>query len=102
MRRIFSAIGRAMVRMVTRPAAALGRQVARNHAHNAQQFPGQVRAIGRDAINDIRATIMEAYSGVPERAGVMGVPTSPTPGQVDRELRGGRGHGQRTLKSAIM
>lgn len=83
MRRIISAIGRAMT--------ALGRQVAQNHAHNARQFPGQMRAIGRDAVNDIRATIMEAYSGVPERSPTMGMPTAPTPHQVDRELRRGRG-----------
>jgi hypothetical protein len=48
-----------------------------NHAQQPS-LGAELAAIGREAIKDVRATLMESYFGKPEHASEPGTPLSPT------------------------
>lgn len=61
--------------------------------HNHEQQPAlgaELAAMGREAIKDVRATLMETYFGKPEHVSEPGTPLSPTMQEVsaDRGLVG--------------
>lgn len=45
-------------------------------------FGGEMRQIGREAVNDVRGTLHQAFFGSPEHPSGLGTPMSPTPQQV--------------------
>lgn len=47
---------------------------------------GQLAAIGREAIKDIRGTLHESYFGQPEHMSEMGTPLNPTPQMTTQDL----------------
>lgn len=46
----------------------------------------ELKAMGRESVKDIRATLHETYFGQPEHMSEMGVPMSPTPQMVSKDL----------------
>ncbi|WP_435008071.1 hypothetical protein P12x_005340 [Tundrisphaera lichenicola] len=64
-------------------------QVKENHKKNRVEFPGEVKAIGREAMKDVRGTIMEVFFGKPEHQSEPGTPLNPTQQMVTQELKGG-------------
>ena len=59
-------------------------------------FGAELRAIGREALKDIRGKMMETFFGSPEHSTEPGVPLSPTPQMVTNDL-GTLGGYQQTL-----
>src|SRR5580704_1850894 len=60
-----------------------------NHAQQPS-LQAELAAMGREAVKDVRATLMETYFGKPEHASEPGTPLSPTMQEVsaDRGLVG--------------
>src|ERR1700747_1360345 len=54
-----------------------GQWVKDNHAQQPA-LGAELAAIGREAIKDVRGTLMESYFGKPEHASEPGTPLSPT------------------------
>lgn len=63
--------------------------IQENHAQQPA-LGAELAAMGREAIKDVRATLMETYFGKPEHASEPGTPLSPTMQEVsaDRGLVG--------------
>jgi len=56
--------------------------------HNHEQQPAlgaELAAMGREAIKDVRGTLMETYFGKPEHASEPGTPLSPTMQEVSAD-----------------
>ena len=68
-----------------------------NHAQQPA-FGAELGAIGREAIKDVRGTLMESYFGKPEHASEPGTPLSPTMQEVSVD-RGVVGQYQAMLDS---
>jgi hypothetical protein len=68
--------------------SVLGRVAEQVRANRDQQpsLSGELNAIGREAIKDIRNTVHEAFFGRPETPGEPGTPLNPTPQIVTNEL----------------
>ena len=49
----------------------------------------ELRAMAREAVNDVRGTVHETYFGRPEKPQELGVPLSPTSQQVTQEQEAG-------------
>jgi hypothetical protein len=60
----------------------------------------QARALGREAVKDIRSTIMETFYGSPELGGEPGTPLNPTPQQVTKDLGNVYGSYQEMIQDA--
>jgi len=58
-------------------AEKLSQWVQDNHAQQPA-LGAEMAAIGREMVKDVRATLMETYSGKPEHASEPGTPLSPT------------------------
>jgi hypothetical protein len=63
----------------------LGRWVQENHAQQPD-LGAELRAMGREAVKDIRGKLMETFFGSQEMTTEPGVPLSPTPQMVTNEL----------------
>ncbi len=63
------------------------KQWVRNNHERQPALGAELAAIGREAVKDIRATLMESYFGKPEHASEPGTPLSPTM----QEVSAGRG-----------
>lgn len=64
-------------------------QIKENHKENAAEFSGEVKAIGREAIKDVRGTLHQIFFGQAEHAPEPGTPLNPTQQMVTDELKGG-------------
>jgi hypothetical protein len=64
-------------------------QILAKRAEWAQSQPSlgaELKAMGREAIKDIRGTIHESFFGKPEHAPEMGTPLNPTPQMTTQDL----------------
>jgi hypothetical protein len=64
-------------------------QLLAKRAEWAQSQPSlsaELKAMGREAIKDIRGTVHETFFGKPEHASELGSPLCPTPQAVTQEL----------------
>jgi len=64
-------------------------QLLAKRAEWAEQQPSlgaELKALGREAIKDIRGTIHESFFGKPEHAPEMGTPLNPTPQMTTQAL----------------
>jgi len=78
-------------------ADKLGEWIKNNHDQQPA-FGAEMAAMGREAIKDIRGTLMESYFGKPEHASEPGTPLSPTMQEVSVD-RGVVGQYQTMLDS---
>jgi hypothetical protein len=62
--------------------------VKQNHKERAAEFPGQMEAMAREAVKDVRGTIHQAFFGQMEHAPEQGTPLNPTPQIVTEQLGG--------------
>jgi hypothetical protein len=62
------------------------RQMWQENFARRQSFSSSVAAIFREAIKDVRGTLMESYFGRPEHPGEPGTPFNPTPQIVTAEM----------------
>lgn len=68
---------------------SLWRQMLAKRAEWAASQPSlsaELKAIGREAIKDIRGTLHETYFGKPEHMAEMGTPLNPTPQMTTQDL----------------
>jgi hypothetical protein len=75
-------------------------QLLEKRAEWAQQQPSlgaELKAMGREAIKDIRGTIHESFFGKPEHASELGTPLNPTPQMTTQDLGTVHGSYQATL-----
>jgi hypothetical protein len=64
-------------------------QILAKRAEWAQSQPSlgaELRAMGREALKDVRGTIHESFFGKPEHASELGTPLSPTPQMTTQDL----------------
>jgi len=64
-------------------------QLLAKRAEWAEQQPSlgaEIRAMGREAVKDVRSTVMETFLGSPEHGGEPGTPLNPTMQQVTQDL----------------
>ncbi len=64
-------------------------QILAKRAEWAEQQPSlgaELRAMGREALKDVRGTIHETFFGKPEHASELGTPLSPTPQMTTQDL----------------
>lgn len=59
----------------------------------------QLKAMGREAVKDVRATLHETYFGQPEHMSEMGTPLNPTPQMTTQDLGTVHGSYQQELDS---
>lgn len=55
-------------------------------AASQPSLSAELKAMGREAIKDIRGTLHEAYFGKPEHMSEMGTPLNPTPQMTTQDL----------------
>lgn len=55
-------------------------------AASQPSLSAELKAMGREAVKDIRGTLHETYFGKPEHAGELGTPLNPTPQMTTQEL----------------
>ena len=55
-------------------------------AASQPSLAAELKAMGREAVKDIRGTLHETYFGKPEHAGELGTPLNPTPQMTTQEL----------------
>jgi hypothetical protein len=60
----------------------------RTNAERRPELVGELEAMGREAVKDIRGTIHQAFFNQPEHASEPGTPLSPTPQLVTESLTG--------------
>jgi hypothetical protein len=68
---------------------SLWRQMLAKRAEWAASQPSlsaELKAIGREAIKDVRATVHQTFFGQPEHMAEMGTPLNPTPQVVTQDL----------------
>lgn len=63
---------------------------------------GQLAAIGREAVKDIRSTMHETFFGRPEHVPEMGTPLNPTPQMTTQDLGMVHGHYDPMLDQSAM
>jgi hypothetical protein len=68
-------------------------------AASQPSLSAELKAIGREAIKDVRGTLHESYFGKPEHASELGTPLNPTPQMTTQELGTVHGSYQQTLDS---
>lgn len=81
---------------------SLWQQMLAKRAQWAEQQPSlsaEIKAMGREAIKDIRATLHQSYFGQPEHMPEQGTPLNPTPQIVTTDLRKGHGTYEAMLDS---
>jgi len=64
-------------------------QMLAKRAEWAEQQPSlgaEIRAMAREAVKDVRSTVMETFPGSPEHGGEPGTPLNPTMQQVTQDL----------------
>jgi len=64
-------------------------QLLAKRAEWAEQQPSlgaEIRAMAREAVKDVRSTVMETFLGSPEHGGEPGAPLNPTMQQVTQDL----------------
>lgn len=64
-------------------------QMLAKRAEWAQSQPSlgaELKAMGREAVKDIRGTLHQSYFGQPEHMGEMGTPLNPTPQMTTQDL----------------
>ena len=64
-------------------------QILAKRAEWAEQQPSlgaELKAMGREAVKDIRGTIHESFFGKPEHASELGTPLNPTPQMTTQDL----------------
>ena len=64
-------------------------QLLAKRAEWAEQQPSlgaEIRAMSREAVKDVRSTVMETFLGSPEHGGEAGTPLNPTMQQVTQDL----------------
>ena len=49
-------------------------------------FSAELKAMGREAVKDVRGTLHETYFGQPEHMSEMGTPLNPTPQMTTQDL----------------
>lgn len=69
-------------------ASFLQRMIDQRNEWAAQQpsLTAELKAMGREAVKDIRSTVNEVFLGSPELGGEPGTPLNPTPQQVTQDL----------------
>jgi hypothetical protein len=75
-------------------------QLLAKRAEWAQEQPSlgaELKAMAREAVKDVRSTVMETFLGSPELGGEPGTPLNPTPQQVTQDL----GNVYRTYQSQL-
>ena len=55
-------------------------------AASQPSLSAELKAMGREAVKDIRGTLHETYFGKPEHASELGTPLNPTPQMTTQEL----------------
>lgn len=55
-------------------------------AEQQPSFSAEIKAMGREAIKDVRSTVNEVFLGSPELGGEPGTPLNPTPQMVTQDL----------------
>jgi hypothetical protein len=60
----------------------------------------ELKAMAREAVKDVRSTVMEAFLGSPELGGEPGTPLNPTPQMVTQDLGTVHGNYQNELDMA--
>lgn len=55
-------------------------------ASQQPSLSAEIKALGREAIKDVRSTISEVFLGSPELGGEPGTPLNPTPQMVTQDL----------------
>lgn len=55
-------------------------------AQSQPSLGAELKAMGREAVKDIRGTLHQTYFGQPEHMGEMGTPLNPTPQMTTQDL----------------
>ncbi len=68
-------------------------------AASQPSLSAELKAMGREAIKDVRSTLNETYFGKPEHASELGTPLNPTPQMTTQDLGTVHGSYQEMLDS---
>lgn len=63
-------------------------KIQTQQTERSKELPGEIKAIAREAVKDIRGTIMQVFFGQPEHQSEPGTPYNPTQIMVTREIDG--------------